>query len=106
MADPSAPNSEQSDEGFVRANVERNVIKSPTFTDYYANDTQIQTSPWDVRLMFGLIMEVDPVQSRAVVQQVADVRISLQHAKKLAAILTQQLQQHEAKIGYIALPPD
>lgn len=90
----------------VRANVNRELKPSPSFASYYANDTQVQTTPWDVRFMFGLITDVIPETSTARVERIADVRISLQHAKRLLAILTDQLRQYETNVGFIALPPD
>ena len=106
MADLDELRSETPDGGLVRANLKRSVIVSPTFGAFYANDTQVQTSPWDVRLMFGLIVEVDPAKKLAVVERVADVRMSLQHAKKVVEVLSQQIQQHEATIGFVAVPTD
>ena len=88
----------------VRANVNRNVIAPADLPAFYANDTQLQMTPWDVRFMFGVIADVDAEQSVATVQRVADVRISLQHAKRIAAILTEQIRQYEAKVGIIAVP--
>lgn len=92
--------------GFVRANVQRRMVPAKDFAAYYTNDTQIQTSPWDVRLMFGVIEDVDTAEGIAIVTRVADVRMSLQHAKKVAAIITDQIKQHELKIGFIAIPED
>jgi len=93
-------------EGFVRANIHRRVVTGKEFASYYSNDTQVQTTPWDVRFMFGVIADVDPDERTAVVERVADVRMSLEHAKKVSMILAEQIRQHEARIGFIALPPD
>jgi hypothetical protein len=93
-------------EGIVRANLERKLELSPTFASYYANDTQIQTTPWDVRFMFGMISDVDPESKRAIVERIADVRMSLPHAKRISEILVKQIQHYEATVGYIALPKD
>lgn len=100
---PAAP---QADSTTVRANAIRDIEMSPTFVAYYANDTQIQTSPWDMRLMFGLIVEVEPEKNRAVVMRIADVRLSLEHAKRVANILVQQIAQFEATFGTIPQPPE
>lgn len=103
---PDSPIEEPGVAAIVRANVNRVVTTASTFGSYYANDTQVQTTPWDVRFIFGQITEIEPEQNRAVVQQVAEVRMSPQHAKKLVAILQQQLQSYEARIGAIPLPPE
>ena len=92
------------EEAIVRANVERAVTLSPTFGSYYANDTQIQTSPWDLRLIFGQIMEVDPKKGRAVIMAMADVRMSPQHAKRMLAVLQGQIEQYEKLFGPIPQP--
>lgn len=92
--------------GVVRANLTRSVTNASTFGSYYANDTQIQTTPWDVRLIFGQITAIEPENNRASVEQVAEVRMSPQHAKRVVALLQKQLQNYEAKIGAIPLPPE
>lgn len=94
------------DQPIIRANVERVTTVSPGFASFYVNDTQLQTSPWDVRFMFGLIQEVDQDKQIAKIERVVDVRMSLQHAKKISEVLREQIQQYESKIGFIALPPD
>jgi hypothetical protein len=88
------------------ADLERQTEIAPGFTSYYANDTQVQTTPWDVRLMFGVIVGVSQKEQQAVVQRLADVRISLPHAKKLLEVLTEQIQHYETEVGFIALPRD
>jgi hypothetical protein len=65
----------------VRANVNRNVIAPADLPSFYANDTQVQTSPWDVRFMFGVIADIDAEKGVATIKRVADVRMSLQHAR-------------------------
>ena len=90
----------------VRANVKRLVETSSAFASYYANDTQVQTTPWDVRFMFGVITDVEPETVTARVERPVDVRISLPHAKRLLAILSDQLRQYESNIGFIPLPAD
>lgn len=105
-ANTETPVAPQDDSIVVRANAIRDLTMSPTFAAYYANDTQIQTSPWDVRLMFGQIVEVEPEKNRAVILRIADVRLSLEHAKRITKILVQQLAQFEATFGVIPQPPD
>ena len=89
----------------VRANVSREVIASPLFVTLYTNDTQVQVSPWDVRLVFGEIsVPATPEHSTNVVKQTGEVRMSPQHAKVVAMILIAQLQQYEATFGPIPTP--
>lgn len=92
--------------GIVRANVNREVIQSPTFVSLYANDTQVQISLWDVRLIFGLISNIPSPQDKSVqVTTVGEVRMSPQHAKQVTMILVQQLKLYEERMGPIPLPP-
>ena len=84
---------------------ERRITRSEHFVSLYTNDTQVQTTPWDIRLVFGQI-DVPPTNESTVMEvtQVADVRMSPQHAKKIAIILQAQIQAYEAKVGPIPLP--
>ncbi len=91
----------------VRANImNRQLSKSPSFATLYSNDTQVQITPWDIRLVFGLIQEVQAEPPMAVIEQVGEVRMSLQHAKRIMLILVEQLKNYEQNIGPIPLPPD
>jgi len=90
----------------VRAvGVERQSAGGPGPASFYANDTQIQSTPWDLRFTFGIIKDVNTDSKRALIESVAEVRMSPQHAKRLAEILATQIQHYEASIGFIALPP-
>ena len=88
----------------VRANVNREVVESTTFVSLYANDTQIQLSPWDVRLIFGLISEPATVERPVIVKTIGEVRMSPQHAKKVVQILERQLRVYENTLGSIPVP--
>lgn len=97
------PSAEESK--IVRANVNRKVEKSPTFVSLYSNDTQVQVSPWDVRLIFGVIAEAATVEQPTVtVETLGEVRMSPQHAKVVAAILIGQLKIYEESLGKIPIP--
>src|SRR5580765_4601818 len=77
----------------VRANVNRHVERSPSFVSIYTNDTQVQVSPWDIRLIFGLIDDPATLERPTVkVNTIGEVRMSPQHAKVVLGILTQQLK--------------
>ena len=43
------------EDAIVRANINRQIIPGEAYSALYANDTQIQMSPWDFRFMFGVI---------------------------------------------------
>ncbi|MFN7978883.1 MAG: DUF3467 domain-containing protein [Vicinamibacterales bacterium] len=89
----------------IRANVNRENVQADNFLSFYANDTQIQVSPWDVRFIFGVIDE-PPTQERPTVRikSVAEARMSPQHAKKVAEILIRQIVSYEQNIGPIPVP--
>jgi hypothetical protein len=91
----------------IRANIDREVQVDAGFVSLYTNDTQIQLTPWDFRLIFGQIASVPtPDNPTIVVKAVGEIRMSPQHAKKIALILLTQIAHYEEKIGPIALPPD
>lgn len=89
----------------IRANVNRNQERSPDYFSVYANDLQMQTTPWDIRLIFGLITST-PVDNTGVVTvtQLGELRLSPQLAKLVTMILTQQLRGYEEQFGEIPLP--
>lgn len=82
--------------------VTRNVSRSPTFVSIYANDIQIHTSPWDLRIVLGEIadtVEGDPPSIN--VNQLGEVRVSPQLAKRLVQVISEQVQQYERLFGPI-----
>jgi hypothetical protein len=92
----------------VRANLNRHVVTSPAFVSIYANDTQLQTTPWDMRFTFGEI-SVEPSDddtTKVTVKTTAEIRMSPQHAKRVAIILVQQIKAYEANFGPIPQPKD
>jgi hypothetical protein len=92
-------------DGIVRANVSREETTSPTFVTLYANDTQIQVSPWDVRLIFGEITEPATAERPTnIIKRTGEVRMSPQHAKVVAMILVAQLKNYEENLGPIPGP--
>ncbi|MFN8641878.1 MAG: DUF3467 domain-containing protein [Candidatus Binatia bacterium] len=91
--------------GLVRANVQREPIQSEEFVSLYVNDTQVQVSPWDIRFIFGLIDDPPSSERPTVrIKMLGEVRMSPQHAKRVAAILQQQIKLYEDSVGAIPLP--
>jgi hypothetical protein len=88
----------------VTAKIERNVEVSPSAITIYANDTQLQTSPWDVRFQFGLVQGLDVGKKVITIQHLADIRMSPQHAKRVLEILGQQIATYEKNFGAIPQP--
>jgi hypothetical protein len=82
--------------------VGRELSRSPSFVSLYANDVQIHTSPWDMRLVFGEIGETSGAPNSSIqINQVGELRISPQLAKKLAVIIDTQIQSYEQTFGQI-----
>jgi hypothetical protein len=93
--------------GIIRANINREVEPSAEFASIYANDAQLQVTAWDIRLIFGVISNIPtPEAPTVLVRQVGEVRLSLPLAKRLAMILTAQIERYEQNIGPIAIPKD
>jgi hypothetical protein len=82
--------------------VNRAVTRSPGFVSIYANDIQVQTSPWDLRFVFAEMGDLVATEIVTVhVKEVAELRISPQMAKKLVVIMAEQLKQYEQRFGEI-----
>jgi hypothetical protein len=85
----------------------RKTARSAAFVSVYSNDVQVQTSPWDLRLTFGELgdLEADPEGNAMLsITQLAEVRLSPQLAKQLARILGEQLASYEDRFGDIPGP--
>jgi hypothetical protein len=87
---------------------ERRVTKSSNFFSVYTNDMQVTTGPWDVRLSIGEVEEVQLTGNKPImiVNQLGEVRMSVQIAKRLVIMLAQQLHSYETMFGEIPGPPD
>lgn len=90
-----------------RANVNRTVVRAEPYALLYANDVQIQTTPWDVRLVLGRILELPTKENpTATISQVGEIHISPQLAKRLTMLLIKQLDTYEKRMGEIPQPTD
>jgi hypothetical protein len=90
-----------------REDVKREVAKSPDCFHVYVNDVQVQTSPWDMRLILGRVDEA-PTSDKptATIKQVGELHMSLELAKRLAMMMIGQLQVYEGRFGRIPTPKD
>jgi hypothetical protein len=86
---------------------ERIVTKSPAFFSAYTNDMQVSVSPWDIRIVFGELgdLEGSVDKPRLNIKQIGEVRMSVQIAKRLAMMLMENLQNYETAMGPIPLGP-
>jgi len=85
----------------------RETTKSPDFVSIYANDIQLQTSSWDLRMILGEVGDVsegDPAVAQ--IKLIGELRMSPQLAKRLALILIEQLKRYEQQFGEIPGPKE
>jgi hypothetical protein len=68
---------------------------------YYANNTAVETTVWDIRLKFAETLENDRESNITKVRELAYVRMSPQHARVIAGILNTHLEHYEAQYGRI-----
>lgn len=68
---------------------------------FYANNTQVTISPFDVRLIFGEIVKADLEKATLIVRLQASVAMSPQHAKAMLLLLKRQLDLYESKFGSV-----
>ncbi len=69
------------------------VERGESFQTIYINGSRIGLSPFDIRVTFGLLLEVTP--SNAVNSELVTVVMSPQHAKSLARILNENIKNWE-----------
>lgn len=85
--------------------INREVLKSPEFVSLYANDVQVQITPWDIRLTLGEISDVPNPQTPIIkILQLADLRLSPPLAKRLATLMLEQIKAYEESFGEIPTP--
>lgn len=106
MADNKQADDEKKEKpGSLTIGFDRTKIpKSAAFVDIYANDTYLQLTPWDVRLMFSVLTELGEDQNKPIPMRVVDVRMSLHHAKRVAQLLSASIERYEKEYGPLALP--
>ncbi|HEY3926755.1 MAG TPA: DUF3467 domain-containing protein, partial [Candidatus Koribacter sp.] len=75
--------------------------EAPVVPTYYANNTGVETSIWDVCLKFAETIETDKDNNITTVRELAKVRISPQHARVIVGILTKHLENYERDFGTI-----
>lgn len=86
-------------------NIARNRVSDDKFISAYCNDLQVQITPWDFRLILGLISDTPgPTDPRLHVSTLGELRMSPQLAKRLLIVLATQVKNYENNIGPIPLP--
>jgi len=78
----------------------RESVKSPAFFSVYANDVQVQLTPWDMRFILGALENPPTLDDPVVrINQLGELRISLQLAKALSKIMLDQINAYEERFG-------
>jgi hypothetical protein len=73
--------------------------KGPAFVSIYANNVELNVSPWDFRFRLGHIIEA--TDESVSIEETAHVYMSPQHAKAFLKVLSGTLQRYEDKFGPI-----
>ena len=68
------------------------VQQVPEVAEIYTNSLQVLVSPYEFLLQLGL-------ETSGKVKPICNIRMSPQHAKKLAEVLTKSIREYEEKIG-------
>jgi hypothetical protein len=107
MAKRAAPKPTTEIPEVVRANINRETVAGENYVSLYVNDTQVQVSPWDFRFLLGVIQGLPTEENpKILIKQIGEIRMSPQHAKKVAQVLAGQIELYERLVGPIPLPQD
>jgi hypothetical protein len=85
------------------AKAQLEIVKSDKFLKVYANSAQIETGPWDFRIIFG---EATRSGDKVIVEQSVAVVMSPQHTKALLGVLATNVHEYEKQIAEIKMPPE
>jgi hypothetical protein len=77
------------------------IHRNPDFIERYANNIAVESSIWDLKLIFGIL---DQTTTPATIGRYAAVNIPWQQAKLLAYFLQLNVLFHERANGTIKLP--
>ncbi len=80
-------------------------VRGEGYMSTYANSVNLMVSPWDIRLIFGELMDTGDKRG-ARIENRASVVMSPQHAKAFSIILARHLEKYEAEHGAITLKPE
>ena len=74
---------------------------TPDELTFYTNFTEMQISPEDVILQFGLVNVSNPAESKSI----ARAYMTPGHAKRLSLLLNKMVEEYERNFGTIATNP-
>lgn len=76
-----------------------------SFVSLYSNDIQVEITPYDFRLLLGVIVGVPTMENSTIsIQTFGELRMSPQLAKKLISVLSEKLHHYEESVGVISYP--
>lgn len=85
----------------------RDNTKAPNYFSVYMNDAQLQSSLWDFRLIIGNVVQLPSDSNpKMEVEQLGEIRMSPQLARRLTFLLMRQLQVYEQNFGRIPSPKE
>jgi Protein of unknown function (DUF3467) len=79
-------------------------FRSDKFTQVYSNSTNLNVTPWDFTLTFGVLAKPSEAGKPARIENLVEVVMSPQHVKALLGILASNVQEYEKQVGEIKLP--
>jgi|ERR1700728_3160523 len=82
-----------------------------SFVSIYANNLQLEATPWDFRFYFGEIERAEPDATgqrlvKIYVEDKVKIVMSPQHAKAMLKVLQQNVSSYESQIGPIPSQPE
>lgn len=96
------PETKSKEPGFVQDQRPVKRSRADRYDVFYANNTEVGVSPWDMRFKFAQLMGGD--ETNIFLEDQCDVVLSLQHAKALGIIIRQHINSYEAAYGKLAIP--
>lgn len=80
----------------------KETVRAENFVSLYANNAEVDLTPWDVRLRFGEVTQAN--REKLLISDVAQVYLSPQHAKALLRALEGGIAIYEKQYGEIPDP--
>lgn len=77
-------------------------VRSEKYVSFYSNFAQCAITPWDIRIVFGEIGEIDP--DAPAIADLASVILTPQIAVALVRVLNGNITAYEQQYGKIQMP--
>jgi hypothetical protein len=96
--------SRRQESGVLRKNRPIKRAKAPEYKTIYANNAEIQLTPWDFRIRLGQIEQA--TENLLEIEDVAVIYMSPAHMKAFVDAATQNVAKYEALFGPILDPTE